>query len=509
VAQVSPVEPPPPGGLGLVGPGAQAAARGALVAALASGAVHDPDARTVVVIPAATVATLLGAHAAALDTWPRLHVTPNLDTALAVLHTRLLHAERLLAEYEVDDVATLREIAPYEEPLPPMLLIADTPPPGARVRTRTILDLGARVEITAVLLGPWDTDATLTVDAAGTYQATATGHTPRTTGRIAVLDAASADDLLRTLREAHTGQPDPAIAPLASAPPGTDQPGIEQPGIEQPGRTGPEDTPQAGGPTPPAEPKTRTAPADHPPQPGHQRPDSPGPAADRAPAVVTPAPPAVIRVLGAPGIDNRPAGVKARSAAIELMVYLATHPDGAHADKIMDEMYPAVRRRASAARVHTAASNLRSLLAGAAGGSREDYLVKQRGRYRLNPDTVRVDLGRCAPRTPAPPPPETRRPDWPPCGKPARPTEATSPTAATTSGSPATAKPCAASPSTRTPPQPPRSPTPTPPKQPSCCAPPPPTTRSTSRSASKPCAPATASATPTQSPPCCATTPPR
>jgi len=37
----------------------------------------------------------------------------------------------------------------------------------------------------------------------------------------------------------------------------------------------------------------------------------------------------VVRVLGRPRIEDPPAGVKVRSAAIELMVYLAVHRDGA------------------------------------------------------------------------------------------------------------------------------------------------------------------------------------
>jgi hypothetical protein len=51
VPPVPAIDPLPAGGLGLVGPGAEAAARGALVAALAAGAPTDPDAQTGVVIP--------------------------------------------------------------------------------------------------------------------------------------------------------------------------------------------------------------------------------------------------------------------------------------------------------------------------------------------------------------------------------------------------------------------------------------------------------------------------
>ena len=60
----------PPAGLGLTGPGAEAAARGFLAAALAAGGLDDPDARTHVVMPSATAATLLGAAAVGLPDTP-------------------------------------------------------------------------------------------------------------------------------------------------------------------------------------------------------------------------------------------------------------------------------------------------------------------------------------------------------------------------------------------------------------------------------------------------------
>lgn len=49
----------PSTGLGLAGPGAEAAARGFIVAALAAGGADHPDARTHLVMPSATAASLL------------------------------------------------------------------------------------------------------------------------------------------------------------------------------------------------------------------------------------------------------------------------------------------------------------------------------------------------------------------------------------------------------------------------------------------------------------------
>jgi nucleoid-associated protein YgaU len=206
-------EPLTPGGLGLVGPGALAAARGALVTALAAGAPTDPHARTQVVIPLDAIVTLLGADAVRLGTWPRLQVTANLDDALALLEQRLLLAARLLDEHHADDVATLRPANPAPAPVPPMLLIAATPPVGVRARTRMILGLGVGAHVSAVLLGDWEHGATVRVDPDGTCHHDERSSPAAVPERMAVLDADDAYQLLATLREAHTGEPNPTPRP--------------------------------------------------------------------------------------------------------------------------------------------------------------------------------------------------------------------------------------------------------------------------------------------------------
>src|SRR6266511_4083325 len=102
----------PPGGVGLVGDGAHAAARAALISTLASGGPRDPDRRGEVVIDGTTLTTLFGADAAALGPWPRLHVADDLDHALSILDARLLHRARVLDEHSLTDLDSLRERAP-------------------------------------------------------------------------------------------------------------------------------------------------------------------------------------------------------------------------------------------------------------------------------------------------------------------------------------------------------------------------------------------------------------
>jgi DNA-binding SARP family transcriptional activator len=110
---------------------------------------------------------------------------------------------------------------------------------------------------------------------------------------------------------------------------------------------------------------------------------------DIAPAL----PKAIVKVLGPPQILNADTARPVRAVAWELLVYLAVHRDGAAPEQIEEDIWPRERRRVSAPRLHTTASNLRHALAAAAGadpGQAEHYLRKHHGRYQLG--TVEVDL---------------------------------------------------------------------------------------------------------------------
>jgi hypothetical protein len=155
---------------------------------------------------------------------------------------------------------------------------------------------------------------------------------------------------------------------------------------------------------------------------------------------------AVVRVLGTPRIvDAQAAGRPVRQAALELLVYLAVHPEGAAVEQICDDLWPGVRRFQVAQRLHTAASNLRHLLAAAAGADPKlagEFAGKQLGRYPLNPQLVDVDLWRlrdavAAVRSGQDPDRRTGR-----CGGRARCTAGRWPRAAPTSGSGCTGSRC-------------------------------------------------------------------
>jgi hypothetical protein len=177
--------------------------------------------------------------------------------------------------------------------------------------------------------------------------------------RMAVLDIATTRDLLDTAREAHTGEAPPA-RPLTSAPPlftGT-------------ATTGP----------------AATVPLQD------SRADSV--AADTTPPVATASRRARLRVLGQPRIEDIIAdGRPLRAKALELAVFLAVHPDGASTREIGEYLEPDARIRQADQRVHTNASNLRHVL-GRAGTAetKNAYVIKTAGRYRLDPATVDVDV---------------------------------------------------------------------------------------------------------------------
>ncbi|MEU2614905.1 transcriptional regulator [Micromonospora sp. NPDC007271] len=344
--------PLPPGGTGIVGDGAHSAARATLVAVLASGGPHHPDARGEVIIDVATMETLLGPDTAVLSPWPRLHVVNSIDDALTVIEAKLLHRSRILDEHALTDLDTLRQQAPDEEPLPPIMLITETPPARARMRAKTALALGGSMHVSALLLDDWAHGATVEVAADGRTTLVSGQAAEPMPPRLPVLEPDPAIQILTTLREAQTGEPtavaSPAV-PLTVVP-------------LHASRTEPE-------------PDNRPAPVTTPP-------------ADATTGK------AQLRVLGQPRIDNiTQPGRPLRAKALELAVFLACHPDGVTTREIGEYLEPDARISQADQRVHTNASNLRHVLnrAGTAG-TKNAYVIKTAGRYRLDPTTVDVDV---------------------------------------------------------------------------------------------------------------------
>ncbi|BFU47702.1 BTAD domain-containing putative transcriptional regulator [Krasilnikovia sp. MM14-A1004] len=415
----------PPAGAGLVGPGAVAAARGFFVAGLAGGGLDDPDARTWVVMASATAATLLGAAAVTLPNTPRLTVTAGLDEALDLLETQTLHRTRLVYQHEVDDVAALRTADPYEEPLPPILLIADTTGRHERTRVAALLAQGQRLDIHGVILGDWPDGDTIDVATDGTTRpadgdATRHGTHPADVGRLTVIDPTEAADLITTLAESHTGRPQPPAPadphPATSASdPATDN--AASAATEATHEATPADAPsshhypaelteagtldQTQG-TSPADDETEPAtPAPSEPVATHGReaatPATDHPSADPAADIAGGAETTVVlpgsadvTVLGGAAIVDADPQRAPRPKSLELLVYLAANGGSATVDAILEDLLPDAPKSKAGHRLHTYVSDLRGVLRH--NGGPGEYVTHPRLRYVLNPATVRVDL---------------------------------------------------------------------------------------------------------------------
>jgi DNA-binding SARP family transcriptional activator len=374
----------PPGGLGLAGPGAEAAARALLVAALSTGNPDDPDAKSEVVIPAGTLTTLLGAHAVEIGPIPRLHVTSNLPNALSQLLQLVVNRQRTLQENDADDFDSMRNTDPYHPPMPPVVLLADVPSGEQRAELTNSLYLGAALKISAALLGDWPRGETRTVRA--------DGHTNTGGERLAVLDVPTTVDLLQMLREAHTGEPT-ATGPVEEAPNLFEPAAPAAPGTEQEPCPSPQPTTDAhpyrdaGERAAEAEPDTAVQPAA-------------AASTDTADAGPQPREPAAARVriqlLGAVTIfdhDGAPAPAL-RMHARQLLVYLAAHRGGAALKDIMEVIWPNATLRRAGERLQTEVGDLRGKIRQAAGDEQIQPVINTGGRYHLNADLLDIDLWR-------------------------------------------------------------------------------------------------------------------
>ncbi|WP_433495418.1 BTAD domain-containing putative transcriptional regulator [Micromonospora sp. CA-248089] len=417
----------PSAGLGLTGPGADAAARGFLTAALAAGGLDAPHERTQVVMPAATATTLLDTDTATLPHTPRLTVTTSAEEALDLIEAQILHRSRVVDTRGADTVADLRTLDPAGEPLPPVLLLTHATAARQDTRIAALLTQGTRLDIHGVLLGAWPDGDTVAVAADGTT-ALADGPAdrndrPAPVERLAVLTSADTLALLRVLAESHTGQPP---APIDAAPPSDDR----QPATANSAEVGRGTLTETPGPAEMSLPTTAsTSPgpveatghnpvAAHPhasagstdtidtrPHPiaatravadagGHDTPLSAGP--ETVPSAVNgeqQQPSRVqVSVLGPPSITDAASQPPLRAKALEVLVYLAVHDGEATVDAILDDLLPDAPTSKAPGRLYTYVSNLRAVLRHTAGPG--DYLTHPQNRYTLNPALVDVDLWR-------------------------------------------------------------------------------------------------------------------
>ncbi|KAB1935477.1 hypothetical protein F8271_21750 [Micromonospora sp. ALFpr18c] len=97
-----------------------------------------------------------------------------------------------------------------------------------------------------------------------------------------------------------------------------------------------------------------------------------------------------LRVLGEPTLllDGHPVEIR-RSAALQVLVFLAAHPDGADTRQLTDAIWPGLPRRSLTGRLYTTLSDLRVTIRSTAGVA---LIEHSDDRYRLDPTGVTVDL---------------------------------------------------------------------------------------------------------------------
>ncbi|MEU8075961.1 BTAD domain-containing putative transcriptional regulator [Catellatospora citrea] len=322
-----------PGGSALTGPGAHAAARAALIAALTAGV--EADEQTVTVTTATTLTGLLGTDALDITAGPRLIIAADLHEASTTMQTLLLARSRALYDHDAADLTALRAHHPSAEPLPPLQLLLDAPEPDSREGRllAPLIAVAATLDTSTLLLGTWPTAQDWHVDADGA--ARPAGQPDGPARPMATLGADDTLAALRMLHETHTGQP-------ATRPRSGDNP--------QPLSTEHEDPV-----------------------------DNSVPAVRAQVAILGP-----VRVLGAD--DDGP---HLRAKTRELLAFLALKRDGVATDTLGGALYPASRRKQARVSIQQCVSNLRKVLAHARG-SDEDCVLLANDAYRLDP--VRVDV---------------------------------------------------------------------------------------------------------------------
>jgi DNA-binding SARP family transcriptional activator len=399
-------------GLGLVGAGALAAARGLLLAMLAPA--HPPTGPTQplastagakVIMPVDDLALVLGREQAHGERPASLRVVADLDAALDAL--------------EAETLCRVREGDPAAGAVWPVIALVARPPARNAQRLQAVLDNGAHLGLVGVLLGQWRPGVSAYIRADGTVSATSPGLGQALRGtRMFGIPEVETADLLALLRQAQpdppgrtpTGHDDPAPStaelyrigdpslpsaePAAGATPAAardvaDDAALEVTAISsaEPNLTGPRlvSDPAGPGQTEPAPECSSGAPA---PRSGH---------GDSL------AKPIRITVLGSPRVRWIPDSGDAGDAAVrditaafpprqrELLVFLALHPDGVHRDPLVAALWQDSPPERPTNALNTALSRLRRAVHTATEGTVGDITTVGEGRYQLDPHLVEVD----------------------------------------------------------------------------------------------------------------------
>ncbi|MBV9162197.1 MAG: transcriptional regulator [Pseudonocardiales bacterium] len=385
-------------GLGLLGPGATAAARALLLSLLTS---TGRQTGVRVLIPAADMPTLLDSHQP--DHLPApVMIVPNLDAALEELESALLTRTRqLLDDHDTPPVGRAT------------LVLLASPAQHADRRLQAILDNGASLGIIGILLGQWRPGATARIRLDGTISATSPGLGQTLTGtRLFTLPATDTTALLSLLRDAQgPDQPDhdPRDNHTAHAPPAL---------VLDNGQPPPPTTPQAGDApredlfteltqlesTHPADARSESPATESGHREIHAASGSPTDPRDAAHASTddgtkpTPhQPPLTLTILGRIALTHTDEDTsRDLTAALtpkqrEVLAYLAIHRDGVRRDALTEAIWPDSPRARPYNSLYSTLSLLRRNLSKATDDQLSEIIRNDDGRYHLDPALVTVD----------------------------------------------------------------------------------------------------------------------
>ncbi|MGI5506472.1 BTAD domain-containing putative transcriptional regulator [Lentzea sp. CA-135723] len=326
-------------GIGLAGPGSAAAVRALLLHVLtAQGTLKALS----VLLPAQDLHLLFG-ETEVQDLPMAVRVVSSIDTALDEMETALLSRARCAGGEPTTG-------------LPAVVLVA-RPAAHAERRLQAVLDNGSTLGLAGILLGPWKPGTTVVVRADGTVSATSPRLGTEFSGaRLFTLPSTDAIDLLTVLRDAEA-----ALAPA-------------------------EDRPHQGR-------------ADLEPEPAIPAPCSCAAAVDEIDTPCPHRPRLTVKAFGRFQLVFTPIGAEARDLNElltpkhrEVLVHLALHPQGVRRDVLNEAVWPDSRPPRPYNSFHNAMSMLRRLVTDATDGAMANFVLNDKGRYRLNDELADVDL---------------------------------------------------------------------------------------------------------------------
>ena len=387
--EVSLFELPGPG-VALDGPGAVPAARAILAAVLSTGLVAHLADRAIVVTSADTLARLLppGAPPVGINTdrtsfdGERLIVLPDTAAVVTYGEEEMIHRRRLLDSMGMDTVAALNARNDHLENQTQCVLLLDADPRHA-AWLRAVAAHRDALWLHPVILGRHDGIPTLDVHRDGTVltaEAELSGEPALPVVRLATLAGRDLVDVLALVAEVAPHQEEGIdIDQVAQAAHANTEPNAGTPEdhpIDAAGIGGVEVDPAALG----------------------------GSSGDAAAEVEIPArngdtvPLARLSVLGPLTVaaDTGTVGAGMRSGSYGVLAMLAAHPSGRTREQLAAALYPTVNPELADNRVRTDTTTARRVLRQATGHNEAKFILYDAGTglYRLDPDTIDVDLWR-------------------------------------------------------------------------------------------------------------------